>query len=82
MDERDIHFMNLALDAASEGRGAVEPNPMVGAVIVRDDVELARGHHEQFGGPHAEPNAISNALRAGVEVTGATMYVTLEPCDH
>ncbi|MCP4378922.1 MAG: bifunctional diaminohydroxyphosphoribosylaminopyrimidine deaminase/5-amino-6-(5-phosphoribosylamino)uracil reductase RibD, partial [bacterium] len=46
------------------------------------DVELARGHHEQFGGPHAEPNAISNALRAGVEVTGATMYVTLEPCDH
>jgi diaminohydroxyphosphoribosylaminopyrimidine deaminase / 5-amino-6-(5-phosphoribosylamino)uracil reductase len=74
--------MNLALDAASEGLGAVEPNPMVGAVIARGDVELARGHHEQFGCPHAEPNAISAARRAGIDITGATMYVTLEPCDH
>ncbi len=74
--------MDIALTTAEAGRGSVEPNPMVGAVIVRDDVELARGRHEWFGGPHAEPNAISAARRAGVDIAGATMYVTLEPCCH
>ncbi len=74
--------MTIALEIASIGRGAVEPNPMVGAVIARGDVELARGYHEQFGGPHAEPNAIAAARRDGVDIVGATMYVTLEPCDH
>ncbi|MBT3201126.1 MAG: bifunctional diaminohydroxyphosphoribosylaminopyrimidine deaminase/5-amino-6-(5-phosphoribosylamino)uracil reductase RibD [Phycisphaerales bacterium] len=74
--------MQIALAEALLGRGAVEPNPMVGAVIARGDAELARGRHERFGGPHAEPNAISAARRAGVDITGATMYVTLEPCDH
>jgi len=82
MVDRDAHFMNIALEIALAGRGAVEPNPMVGAVIARGEVELGRGHHERFGGPHAEINAISAARRNGVDITGATMYVTLEPCCH
>ena len=82
MDDRDAHFMNIALETARLGRGFVEPNPMVGAVIARDGVELARGYHERFGGPHAEPNAIAAAGRAGANISGATMYVTLEPCCH
>lgn len=74
--------MTAALDAARQGRGAVEPNPMVGAVIVRDGEEIARGWHAKFGGPHAEVEALAAAKRAGADVAGATMYVTLEPCCH
>jgi diaminohydroxyphosphoribosylaminopyrimidine deaminase/5-amino-6-(5-phosphoribosylamino)uracil reductase len=55
---------------------------MVGAVIARGEVELGRGYHERFGGGHAEVNAIAAAQQAGVDITGATMYVTLEPCCH
>jgi diaminohydroxyphosphoribosylaminopyrimidine deaminase/5-amino-6-(5-phosphoribosylamino)uracil reductase len=55
---------------------------MVGAVIAGGDVELARGYHERFGGPHAEVNAIAAAQRSGVDIAGATIYVTLEPCCH
>jgi len=80
--DRDEYFMDIALTTAAAGRGSVEPNPMVGAIIVRDGVELSRGRHEWFGGPHAEANAISAARRAGVDIAGATMYVTLEPCCH
>jgi len=79
MADPDAHFMNVALDCAAAGRGAVEPNPMVGAVIVRDGVELGRGWHERFGGLHAERNALA---AAGDDLRGATMYVTLEPCCH
>ena len=82
MADRDAHFMNIALEIAAAGRGAVEPNPMVGAVIARGDLELGRGYHERFGGPHAEVNAIAAARQAGVDIAGATMYVTLEPCGH
>ena len=82
MADFDAHFMNIALEIAASGRGAVEPNPMVGAVIARGEVELGRGRHERFGGPHAEINAIAAAQRSGVDITGATMYVTLEPCCH
>jgi len=78
----DERFMTAALDAARQGRGSVEPNPMVGAVIVRDGVEIARGWHAKFGGPHAEIEALAAAKRAGADVAGATMYVTLEPCCH
>ena len=72
--------MNRALDLAERGRGAVEPNPMVGAVIVRDGLVLGEGYHRQFGGPHAEVEALAAARAAGCDVVGATMYVTLEPC--
>ena len=82
MADRDAHFMNIALEIAAAGRGAVEPNPMVAAVIVRGEVELGRGYHERFGGGHAEVNAIAAAQQAGVDIAGATMYVTLEPCCH
>jgi len=78
----DECFMAAALALAERGRGAVEPNPMVGAVIVRDGVEIARGWHRRFGGPHAEVEALAAARQAGVDVRGATMYVTLEPCCH
>ena len=74
--------MSLALALAQRGRGAVEPNPMVGAVLVRDGVELARGWHGRFGGPHAEREALAAARAAGHDPRGATMYVTLEPCCH
>ena len=68
--------MARALGLARRGRGSVEPNPMVGAVIVRDGKIIGEGWHKHFGGPHAEVEAIA----AAGEVAGATMYVTLEPC--
>lgn len=71
-------YMSRALELASQGRGRVEPNPMVGAVIVRDGKVLGQGFHEKFGGPHAEVTAIENAG----ECAGATLYLTLEPCHH
>ena len=69
--------MRRALELAAGGRGRVEPNPMVGAVIVRDDKIVGEGFHERFGAPHAEPNAIA---AAGEACLGATLYITLEPC--
>src|SRR5689334_15689680 len=75
----DQFWMRRALIEAERGRGAVEPNPMVGAVVVRDGRLVSFGHHERFGGPHAEVNALA---RAGDEARGATLYVTLEPCCH
>ena len=75
--------MTLALELAVRGRGAVEPNPMVGAVLARGAEELSRGWHQRFGGPHAEIECLSAAAAGhGQEVRGATMYVTLEPCGH
>jgi diaminohydroxyphosphoribosylaminopyrimidine deaminase/5-amino-6-(5-phosphoribosylamino)uracil reductase len=60
MSGQDEQFMKAALECAALGLGAVEPNPMVGAVIVRDGVEIARGYHKKFGGPHAEIEAMKN----------------------
>lgn len=72
--------MRHALSLAERGLGFVEPNPMVGAVVVNDSLEcLGEGRHERFGGPHAEVHAIE---RAGSACRGATLYVTLEPCSH
>jgi diaminohydroxyphosphoribosylaminopyrimidine deaminase/5-amino-6-(5-phosphoribosylamino)uracil reductase len=71
--------MRAALAAAEKGRGAVEPNPLVGAAVVGDGQLVGIGHHERFGGPHAEINALS---AAGEAARGATLYVTLEPCCH
>ncbi len=75
----DSHFMQQALDLARRGEGLVEPNPMVGAVIVHDNQVVGEGWHQQFGGPHAEVHALQ---AAGPRAHGATMYVTLEPCCH
>jgi diaminohydroxyphosphoribosylaminopyrimidine deaminase/5-amino-6-(5-phosphoribosylamino)uracil reductase len=78
----DEAWMYQALALAQQGRGLVEPNPMVGCVLVKDGHELGRGYHEQFGGPHAEAHALQDAKRRGEDVQGATAYVTLEPCSH
>ncbi len=66
-------------ELARRGEGAVEPNPMVGAVIARDGVVVGEGWHQQFGGPHAEVHALA---QAGESAHGATLYVSLEPCCH
>lgn len=75
----DLDYMRLALQLAERGAGWTSPNPMVGAVIVKDDRIIGQGWHERYGELHAE----RNALRACTEdPAGATMYVTLEPCCH
>ena len=71
--------MQRALELAELGAGFVQPNPLVGAVIVRDGRIISEGYHHFYGGPHAEVDAFNNAKE---DVTGATMYVTLEPCSH
>ena len=76
---RDETWMQQAIDLARKGQGGVEPNPMVGCVIAKNDKCIARGWHEKFGGPHAEVNAIAAATET---VAGGTAYVSLEPCSH
>jgi diaminohydroxyphosphoribosylaminopyrimidine deaminase/5-amino-6-(5-phosphoribosylamino)uracil reductase len=77
--ETDEFWMAQAQAEAARGRGSVEPNPMVGAVVVRDGSAVGVGHHARYGGPHAEVAALA---RAGESARGATLYVTLEPCCH
>jgi diaminohydroxyphosphoribosylaminopyrimidine deaminase / 5-amino-6-(5-phosphoribosylamino)uracil reductase len=71
--------LERALALAERGRGTTHPNPVVGAVLVRDGEVVGEGWHERRGGPHAEVNAIA---AAGERAQGATMYVTMEPCSH
>lgn len=71
--------MKKALKLALKGAGRVSPNPMVGAVLVKDGKVVATGYHEYYGGPHAEVVALDNAKG---EAKGATLYVNLEPCVH
>ena len=72
-------YMRMAIELAKKGAGAVNPNPMVGAVVVKNGEVIGRGYHKFFGGPHAEVYALEEA---GKEAEGATIYVTLEPCSH
>ena len=76
------HMLTLAARLAHRGLGRVEPNPPVGAVIVRDGCILGMGHHRRYGDLHAEREAIANAMSRGHNPRGATMVVTLEPCAH
>ena len=71
--------MRMALKEARKGLGRTSPNPCVGAVIVKGDRVIAKGYHKKAGEPHAEINALR---KAGKEANGATVYVTLEPCNH
>ena len=71
--------MQMALDLAVKGLGHTSPNPMVGAVVVKDGKVVGTGYHQIVGGPHAEVNAIN---AAGDLAIGSTLYVTLEPCNH
>src|SRR3990170_1896611 len=75
----DETFLRPALELAERGRGFVEPNPLVGAVVVRDGRVVGEGFHERFGQPHAEVNALCQARD---QARGATLYVTLEACSH
>ena len=74
-------FMRRCLELAQRGQGHVSPNPMVGSVIVYEGKIVAEGWHQQYGGPHAESNALA-ALPAGIPLKDCTMYVNLEPCSH
>ena len=78
-NEEQISYMRRALELAEKARGFTEPNPLVGAVIVKDGEIVGEGYHKKAGTPHAEINALSMALDKAM---GATMYVTLEPCSH
>lgn len=79
VEERDRAFIRRALDLALAGWGQTAPNPMVGAVVVRDGVVVGEGAHLQLGAAHAEPVALA---QAGERARGATVYVSLEPCTH
>jgi len=78
--ETDAPHLARAIELAGRGLGRVSPNPMVGAVIVKAGEVVGEGHHESFGGPHAEVSAIVAA--GDTDLRGATMYVSLEPCCH
>lgn len=76
---RDQDYMRRAIALAKRGRGWTSPNPLVGAVIVKDGRIIGEGFHERYGQPHAERNAIASLTESA---QGATIYVTLEPCCH
>jgi len=78
-DVRDAEYMRRALALAQQGWGQTAPNPMVGAVVVREGVIVGEGYHARYGEAHAEIVALK---AAGERARGATMYVTLEPCNH
>src|SRR5690554_3061809 len=77
--QHDIDLLRRAMRLAMTARGHVEPNPMVGCVIARNHRIIAEGYPRAFGAPHAEPDALA---RCTEDPTGATAYVTLEPCCH
>ena len=77
--KKDSQYMLKCLQLAERGRGEVEPNPMVGCVIVAGGRIVGKGWHQRYGGPHAEVEALRDA---GAKARGATLYVSLEPCNH
>jgi diaminohydroxyphosphoribosylaminopyrimidine deaminase / 5-amino-6-(5-phosphoribosylamino)uracil reductase len=79
--QTDHDHLARAIELAERGVGRVSPNPVVGAVIVRDGEVIGEGWHEEYGGPHAEVNAI-RACGEDADLRGATLYVSLEPCCH
>ncbi len=78
----DREYLRRALELAEFGRGRVSPNPLVGAVIVRDGEVIGEGFHAELGDLHAERAALADCESRGEDPAGATMYVTLEPCAH
>jgi len=81
-ENQKINFMRRALRLAESATAGVAPNPRVGALIVKNDRVLGRGFHKQFGGPHAEIEALLDCRIHGHDPAGSTMFVTLEPCCH
>jgi diaminohydroxyphosphoribosylaminopyrimidine deaminase/5-amino-6-(5-phosphoribosylamino)uracil reductase len=80
--EQDRLHLQRALELAEGGRGRVSPNPLVGAVLVRDGAPIGEGFHAELGGLHAERAALVDCRERGDDPVGATLYVTLEPCAH
>ncbi|MEE9253267.1 MAG: bifunctional diaminohydroxyphosphoribosylaminopyrimidine deaminase/5-amino-6-(5-phosphoribosylamino)uracil reductase RibD [Thermodesulfobacteriota bacterium] len=78
----DEKFMSMALRLAKKAEGMTSPNPLVGAVVVKDAEVIGRGYHRGAGLPHAEIEAFIDAAKRGRSVSGSTLYVTLEPCCH
>lgn len=78
----DREYLRRALELAGRGRGRVSPNPLVGAVVVRDGEVIGEGFHAELGDLHAERAALADCRERGEDPAGATMYVTLEPCAH
>ncbi|MEQ9297640.1 MAG: bifunctional diaminohydroxyphosphoribosylaminopyrimidine deaminase/5-amino-6-(5-phosphoribosylamino)uracil reductase RibD [Cyclobacteriaceae bacterium] len=81
MVDQHEKYMRRALELATLGRLYASPNPMVGCVIVQKDLIIGEGWHQQYGGPHAEVNAV-NSVADAADILGSTVYVTLEPCAH
>ena len=79
---QDEEYMRMALELAARAKGFTNPNPMVGAVIVKDGRIIGTGYHRKCGELHAERNALADCRERGEDATGATLYVTLEPCCH
>ena len=79
---QDIEYMQRAIELAKRGAGFVNPNPMVGCVVVKDNVIISEGYHEYYGGFHAERNALTKKDVCDMSLRDATLYVTLEPCCH
>ncbi|MEB2308895.1 MAG: bifunctional diaminohydroxyphosphoribosylaminopyrimidine deaminase/5-amino-6-(5-phosphoribosylamino)uracil reductase RibD [Candidatus Brocadiaceae bacterium] len=77
--DTDEKYMMLALELAEKARGKVEPNPMVGAVLIKNGEIIGKGYHQIFGGAHAEIHAINEG---GENCKGATLYISMEPCAH
>lgn len=81
IEQRDVLYMQRALTLAQYGQGAVSPNPMVGCVLVKEGQIIGEGWHQQYGGPHAEVNAVAQVKDHNL-LKGCTAYVSLEPCAH
>ena len=79
MTDNELRHLQRAIELAELGRGNTSPNPLVGAVVARDDEVLGEGYHAAYGGDHAEVAALG---ACAADPIGATMYVTLEPCCH
>jgi len=77
--EQDLRYLQIAVDLALRGAGSVEPNPMVGCVVLNHGELSGLGWHQAFGQPHAEVNALADA---GPDLGNSTVYITLEPCCH
>lgn len=82
LEENEEKFMSRAIELARLGKGFTNPNPLVGAVIVRGGKIIAEGYHHKYGDLHAERDALKNAREKNIDVKGAAIYVTLEPCCH
>ena len=79
--DKDLLWMQRALDLAIMGSGFVAPNPLVGCVIVKNDTIIGEGFHHKYGEAHAEVNAVDSVVNP-FDITGSTVYVSLEPCSH